>query len=136
MPPDKYDQVFAPDVLLKLFPPERADEFFEALFGEASEGAYDIDLKYKGHNQDRLNFEFHLEKRPGRCLTCSLTYGLPQVFSRHPVINVASLVQEIAQILDVQASCLNWKLGRTQEVSSELHTIPLTISLNDSLGLA
>ena len=129
MNPVSGEEIFGPDVLLKLFPPERADKFFEALFGEASEGAFEISLKYKRHSQGRMEFEFHLQQRPGRCLTCSLTYGLPQVFSRHPVINVASLVQEMNQLLDGQASCTDWRLGRTQEVSPELHIIPLIVSL-------
>jgi len=115
--PVSCEEIFAPDVLLKLFPPERADNFFEALFGEAGEGAFDVSLKFKEHSQTGLEFEFHLQQRPGRCLTCSLTYGLPEVFSRHPVINVTGLIQEIDQLLGGQARCTGWRLGRTREAS-------------------
>ena len=60
----------------------RTDEFFEALYGDAAEGPYDILLKFKGENKNTLHFEFQLKQRPGRCLACNLTYGLPVVFSR------------------------------------------------------
>jgi len=134
--PVRHGEIFGPDVLLKLFPPERADNFFEALFGEAKEGAFDVSLKFKECVQSRLELEFHLQQRPGRCLTCSLTYGLPQVFSRHPVINVTGLIKEIDQLLDGRARCTDWRLGRTREASPELHVIPLIVSLDDSSHLA
>ena len=31
----------------QLFPPDRSDRFFEALYGDISEGAYDIVLEFK-----------------------------------------------------------------------------------------
>jgi hypothetical protein len=90
---DPFDTLFTPDRLEGLFPADRADQFFEALFGDASEGAYDIELRYDGFRDNQLQFAFHLTERPGKCLSCSLTYGLPHVFSRHPVIGVAGLVR-------------------------------------------
>ncbi len=109
-----------------LFPKDRADSFFEAIFGDASEGSYDISLEFKTQTRDRLEFEFHLKQRPGKCLACNLTYGLPTVFSRHPVINVKGLVQEILCLLD-GASGSKWQLGSTREISRNLHIIPLTV---------
>jgi len=85
MATESFDGIFTQDVLKKLFPEDRADQFFDALFGDAEEGAYDISLEFKGQSQNKLEFEFHLKQRPGKCLACNLTYGLPQVFSRHGV---------------------------------------------------
>ncbi|MBU4504034.1 MAG: pancreas/duodenum homeobox protein 1, partial [Proteobacteria bacterium] len=69
--------IFTYDVLKKLFPEERADMFFDALLGDVNEGAYDISLAFNGHNDGELQFELQLRPRPGRCLACNLTYGLP-----------------------------------------------------------
>ena len=122
-------RVFDQDSLQKLFPQERAGQFFEALFGEPTEGAYDIGLEFVKQTNNSLQFEFHLKQRTGQCLVCSLTAGLPTVFSRHPVINVKGLVKQIDQLLDGQTRCRDWRLGATRQVSSELHVIPLIISL-------
>ena len=127
-----FDDLFTDDVLDKLFPRDRADQFFDALFGDSTEGAFDIRLGYNGHDQDRLKFEIRLDQRPGKCLACNLTYGLPQVFSRHPVININGLMADIDEILGEQAKCTGWRLGRTQEISNELHTIPLFVSIEEA----
>lgn len=75
-------KLFSDDVCKKIFPPERTDAFFEALFGDASEGSYDIELKFAGFDETAktLHFELNLHERPGCCLACNLTYGLPEVF--------------------------------------------------------
>jgi hypothetical protein len=125
-----FNDLFSKDVLKKLFPGERSDQFFDALYGDSADGAYDIHLEFKGHNRDRLLFELHLKQRPGKCLTCSLTYGLPAVFSRHPIINIKGLVQGIEQLMKGRAKCTEWQFGSTREVSGTLHVIPLTISLD------
>lgn len=124
-----FERLFNRESLRELFPHERADLFFEGLYGDSSEGAYDINLVFKGQNRDTLQFEFQLEQRPGKCLACNLTYGLPEVFSRHPIINIKGLIGEIDQILDGQWKCIDWKLGMTREVSRELHILPLTINI-------
>lgn len=129
MATESFDGIFTQDVLKKLFPEDRADRFFDALFGDAEEGAYDISLEFKGQSQNKLEFEFHLKQRPGKCLACNLTYGLPQVFSRHPILNVNGLVQEIDKLLNGRAKCTDWKLSSTREVSRQLHVIPLIVSL-------
>lgn len=121
--------IFTKEVLIQLFPAQRAADFFEALFGDAEEGAYDIALTFKGQDSGSLHFSLDLHERPGRCLACNLTSGLPEVFARHKVINIAGLVEEIGRKLKGGATCGSWKLGRTQQVSKSLHCIPLQISL-------
>ena len=134
MKKDKLQDIFTAEALEKIFPRDRADRFFDALYGDANEGAYDISLDYKGHSPDRkeLVFEFRLKQRPGKCLACNLTYGLPQVFSRHPIINVKGLVQEIDRLLNGSGRCADWRIGTTREISHSVHTVPLIISLQSS----
>ena len=128
---DNVELIFTDDVLQELFPRERADEFFEALFGDASEGAYDIALRFGEYDAAAKRLVFHLDliERPGCCLVCNLTYGLPEVFSRHPIINIKGLVADIEKKLDGQATCTDWKLGTTTQKQKSLHSIPLYISL-------
>ena len=93
------DTVFAEArVLETLFPESRSDEFFDALFGDATEGAYNIKLRYGAYDakSGTLTFFLDLLQRPGKCLACNLTYGLPQVFSRHPLLAMGHLAGELA----------------------------------------
>lgn len=122
-------EIFTQPVLRELFPAQRTADFFEALFGDAEEGAYDIALTFKGGDSRSLNFSLELHERPNRCLACNLTSGLPEVFSRHKVINLDGLVADIEKKLNGKAKCEAWKLGRTQQVSRSLHFIPLQITL-------
>jgi len=123
--------LFTDQVLVELFPPERTNDFFEALFGDANEGAYDIKLRYSGYDNSTgtLRFNLDLLERPGACLVCSLTYGLPEVFSRHPIINIKGLVGEIGKRLEGKAACADWKLGTTVQQEKSRHSIPLLITL-------
>jgi len=123
-------KIFSTENLNGLFSEDRSDHFFDALYGDASDGAYDISLKFKGATENRLQFEFQLEQRPGKCLACNLTYGLPEVFSRHPVINIAELVKGIIRLLDKNTDSTQWEMGATREISQKLHVIPLDIFLN------
>ncbi len=123
------DDLFTPEYLQQLFPKSRADEFFEALFGDADEGAYDISLTYRGCDENSINLELQLKERPGHCLACNLTQGLPTVFSRHPVINLNGVVEEVEKKLNGAAKCKEWSLGYTQQKTNGLHIIPLKISL-------
>ncbi len=125
-----FAKLFDKETCGTLMPPERSDEFFEALFGDAREGAYDIELRYASATSDEIRFELLLHQRPGHCLACNLTQGLPQVFSRHPLINVAGMVAEINSILGDRATTGEWQLGYTEQRSSSLHVIPLNIQLN------
>ena len=128
---ENLDNIFTSETLKKLLPSDRADQFFEALYGEANEGAFDIALLFTGLDKDRntLNFELKLTERPGKCLACNLTYGLPEVFSRHPVINIKGMVTEIEGILAGTARCTDWALGHTRTRARDMHTIPLTVRL-------
>ncbi len=120
-------EIFTQNFLDQLFPSERTNEFFDALFGDADEGAYDISLGYQGFDGDKLMMELQLKQRPGHCLACNLTQGLPAVFSRHPIINIQGLVDQIDSALDDTLTCSGWNLGNTIQKSSELHVIPLTV---------
>lgn len=124
---DDLAAVFTPATLKALFPETRADDFFEALFGDATEGAYDIALAFSGATSGSLRFEFRLKQRPGHCLKCSLTYGLPQVFARHPVIGVARLAAEAAKLAGWNGDTPRFELGQTRTLDQSLHAIPLTI---------
>lgn len=113
-----------------LFPAATADAFFEALYGEAEEGAYDISLVFRSGDENTLKLAFELRQRPGKCLVCNLTYGLPQVFQRHPIINLTSLSQRVATAAGWNTDKVHCTLGRTEESSTALHCIPLTITRN------
>ncbi len=126
---DKLAELFTPEKLRDLFPADRADRFFDALLGDPAEGAYDIRLAYNGLKDGKLLFALELHQRPGKCLACNLTYGLPTVFSRHPVIDIQGVVDGIAKLLDGRARCTGWKLGATIEKSRQLHGVPLLIDL-------
>ncbi|CCO25471.1 hypothetical protein [Maridesulfovibrio hydrothermalis] len=124
----QYADIFTQEKLKSLFPATRSNDFFEALFGDADEGSYDISLAYTGESQDTVKFELHLKQRPGCCLACNLTYGLPQVFSRHPIINIQGVAEKVGEAIG-KTDNVSWKLGMTQEKSKQLHIIPLFISL-------
>lgn len=120
-------QIFTPEYLDEVFPPSRTDAFFEALFGDAEEGAYDIRLRFDDRRPQELAFAFQLHQRPGMCLACNLTYGLPQVFTRHPILAVGRLAQALCERLGLAPA--SWSLGATREISRSLHVIPFTIKL-------
>jgi hypothetical protein len=124
---EKAAQVFTREKLDTLFPLERSDDFFDALYGDAAEGAYDIRLVFRAAESKTLHFAFELHQRPGKCLACNLTYGLPQVFTRHPLINLKGLVGELSGLMGWNTAELTFQLGRTEENSPELHLIPLRI---------
>ncbi len=120
------EKIVTQNFLDSLLPPEKSDQFFEALYGDASEGAYDIRLECLAASLDRIVLAFNLVQRPGKCLVCNLTYGLPTVFQRHPLINIKGMVDKI------EASGLkisSWRLGETEENTSSLHVIPLYLNL-------
>ena len=131
MPEIKFDEIFTQEVLDGLLPAGVADRFFDALYGDSTEGAWDVTLNYAGFRDGNLFFEFRLHERPGKCLACNLTYGLPDVFSRHPVINIQGIVKKIDELLAEQATANQWRLGRTRELSRDLHVIPLAVGLSD-----
>jgi hypothetical protein len=121
------DTLFTQDFLDTLLPLETSDKFFEALYGDAKDGAYDIRLEFISANAKRIVLAFNLIKRPGKCLVCSLTYGLPNVFSRHPLINIKAMVKQIEE--EIGISIKSWRMGDTEEQSTSLHTIPFYLNL-------
>lgn len=84
MDQNEIEGIVTQDFLDNLLPPEKSDQFFEALYGDASEGAYDIRLEPVSIAPNRIVLAFALTQRPGKCLVCSLTYGLPNVFPVTP----------------------------------------------------
>ncbi|MCK4838013.1 MAG: pancreas/duodenum homeobox protein 1 [Desulfobulbaceae bacterium] len=132
MTTDNFQEIFTDSILKELLPSERANDFFEALYGDIEEGSYDISLAYNGLSSDQKSLQFliNLSERPGKCLACHLTQGLPEVFSRHPIINIGGMVKKIDEQLSDKASCGKWHLGSTQTISRQLYAVPLTIELN------
>jgi hypothetical protein len=126
-----FQALFTTEVMQQLLPLQRADQFFQALYGGLEEGAYDIRLVFKRHDPGRntLEFELELQERPGKCLACNLTYGLPEVFSRHPVLNLKEVALEIEKVLQGKARCQSWSLGRTNPRTPTLHVIPFILTL-------
>ena len=123
-----YAGIFTDEVLEELLPAGRSDEFFEALYGDAEDGAYDIRLAFVGDDNGALRFEFRLHQRPGKCLACNLTYGLPQVFGRHPLLNVKGIVARIDELTGKTSGASAFTLGATYEISHNLHAIPMTVA--------
>ncbi|MGC9022707.1 MAG: pancreas/duodenum homeobox protein 1, partial [Dissulfurimicrobium sp.] len=115
----------------ELFPPGKADEFFEAIYGGTEEGAFDIALRFSLFDEHRLELilEYRLTERPGRCMACSLTRGLPAVFKRHPIIDIKGAVQKIAERLEPGWKVLEWDLGPTTPKAPKVNAIPLKIKL-------
>ena len=125
---DRFKDIFSDETLNRLLPESRSDEFFEALYGDAEEGAYDIRLVFVKADEKNLEFELQLHQRPGKCLACNLTYGLPDVFKRHPLINLGGIVKEIETLAGGDVKIAEWKLGRTKERTRQLHTLPLVLT--------
>ena len=125
---DSAASVFTPEWAASVFPPERTNAFFDALFGDAEEGAYTIAFRFAQARGPVLEFAFDLHQRNGKCLACNLTYGLPQVFARHPIINIKALVEEIAKQLGKKTTELTYELRPTNEISSALHSIPFIVT--------
>lgn len=120
-------EIFTVEWTRSVFPPERTDEFFDALFGDPEEGAYNIELDFVRQDGDMLEFAFNLHQRGNQCLACNLTHGLPKVFERHPIINTAGIAQKAADAAGRKLQ--SWKLGFTAEHSKALHSVPLYIWL-------
>lgn len=118
--------IFTAEFCDALLPSQTSDRFFEALYGDVSEGAYDIRLKCESVKPGTVELGFHLAQRPGKCLVCSLTYGLPKVFARHPLIDMKGMIQKIK---DAGVPVKDWRLGQTTEKTRSLHVIPFYINM-------
>jgi hypothetical protein len=123
--------VITDDFLKGLFPPGRDNEFFEALYGGAEAGAFDITLHTNGFDSasNMLHLEFRLTERPGMCMACNLTYGLPEVFKRHPVINARGIAEEIEKKLQPEWRVEEWHIGSTIAADPKVNSIPFLIKL-------
>ncbi len=113
-----------------LLPAERVQEFFEAFyFGE--EPAYDLELGLRDWDPERLllTLELRLKARPGKCLACNLTSGLPEVFKRHPILNLAGIAEKAVKGLGDGYALKSWELGWTEQVNRDLHVIPMVIKV-------
>ena len=120
--------LFSQPKLNYIFPMERTDSFFDALFGGTEEGAYDIVLIFVDAEEGLLRFGFELRQRLGRCLACNLTSGLPSVFERHPILNLKQVATELASLAGWPQNSWKWEIGPTRQISRELHFIPFTVS--------
>jgi len=125
-------QIFSQKILDKIFPPEKTNAFFEAMLGDASEGAYDIRLIFKGVKENIIQFAFELTQRPGKCLVCSVTYGLPQVFKKHRIINTENIVDQIKTIIG-NANVITWDILPTLQIEQNKHLVPLHITVDQIL---
>ncbi len=132
MSQDPFAAIFTAEVLEQLFPESRADDFFDALFGDAAEGAYDIRLAYKGYDAPArtLVFALQLHQRPGKCLACNLTHGLPEVFSRHPLINLNGLTREIDHLLGEPGQLPHVASRHHRTGLQRMHSIPFLVTLD------
>lgn len=126
---DEFAPLFSAATCAELMPADTADQFFEALFGDAEEGSFDLELKYRRSDGAALYFDILLHERPGHCLACNLTYGLPEVFSRHPLININSITEKVNDIIGDLGETGGWRLGATTQQNQSLHSIPLVIEL-------
>ncbi len=132
MDAEKIKNLLSPEKLDALFPIARSNDFFDAFYGGSEDSHFDIRLSFDGVKDNCLFFAFTLVQRPGKCLACNMTYGLPQVFARHPILNINGLVADIASLLQINPAALQWKLGSTSPQSSDIHKIPLVISVVQS----
>ena len=113
----------------QIFPPERTEAFFDALYGAAEDGAYDIRLVCEQATPDTAHMAFQLNRRPGKCLKCSLTYGLPEVFQKHPIIAMPDLATKIGKALGWSED-VKWELMATREIDDNQHRVPFLIRKN------
>ncbi len=117
---------FTPETLEELLPREQVEAFFEAFyFGE--EPAYDLALGFGGIQGNVLRLELLLKARPGQCLACNLTWGLPEVFARHPMLDLAGMIKRLEDKLSYAVE--SWELGPTEERGPDLHVVPVFVRL-------
>ena len=118
--------IITQDFLQGLFPPSKTDQFFDALFGGAEEGAYTIRLSPRQESDEAVDIAMELHQRPGKCLVCSLTYGLPDVFRRHPIINARGIAEAVAKKMGWESH--EWAIGPTREEGQSMHWIPFQVT--------
>lgn len=122
-------ELFTEEWAKTVFPPERTEAFFDALYAGAEEPAFDIALRFVKEENHEYEFSFDLLAKPDRCLVCHITYGLPHVFSRHPIINIKGIVADIGAALQKSPEEMAWELKATTEESPTLFRIPLVVTV-------
>ncbi len=124
------------DFLASLFPPGRDNEFFDALYGGSEDGAFDISLIFYGVREqtDEIILAYKLTERPGKCMACSLTTGLPPVFRRHPIINVAGTAEKLAERIGDGWTLKDYDIGQTAPYAPKINIIPFFIRLTRLLS--
>ncbi len=120
------EKLLGPETLNELLPRQNVESFFESFyFGE--EPAYDLSLGFGGISGDLLRLELLLKARPGQCLACNLTWGLPEVMAKHPMLDLAGMIKRLEEKLAVNVA--SWELGPTEERGADLHVIPILVRL-------
>jgi len=123
------EHLFDEKTLEELLPREQVEAFFEAFyFGE--EPAYDLSLGFRGVRGNLLLLELQLKARPNQCLACNLTWGLPGVMERHPMLNLEGVVRRLESKLPEGMKVASWELGATEQKNPDLHVIPFLIRLS------
>lgn len=122
--------------LASLFPPGRDNEFFDALYGGSEDGAFDIRLVFQGVNEarDEIILAYKLTERPGKCMACSLTTGLPPVFRRHPMINIKGIAEKVAERIGDGWQLKDCDVGHTTPYAPKVNIIPLFIRVTRTLA--
>jgi hypothetical protein len=120
--------------LTELFPKNRDNEFFNAFYGGSEDGAFDIMLSFDNYDSQKseLFFEFRLKERPGKCMACHLTYGLPNVFEKSPIINLKGIIKGIDEMLQPYYGVQEYSLGRTIPKAPKINIIPLVVKIRNS----
>lgn len=130
------EELITQEKVTALFPEGKDNEFFDAFYGGAEDGAFDIRFFFEGydHKKSELFFEFRLIERPGKCMRCNLTYGLPEVFERSPIINLKGIINGIGGMLNPYYEIVSFSLGRTTPKSPKINVIPLSIKITNGQG--
>ena len=63
------NQVFTQEYLDTLLPAETSDHFFEALYGDTKDGAYDIRLEFISANEKRIVLAYNLTQQLANMLS-------------------------------------------------------------------
>jgi len=127
------NELIQEDKLNELFPKGKDNEFFEAFYGGLEDGAFDINFSFESYNPDNseLVFGFNLKERPGKCMACNLTYGLPAVFEKSPIINLKAIINGINEMINPHYEVNEFILGKTIPKAPKLNVIPLIIKLKN-----
>jgi hypothetical protein len=127
------NELIQEEKLKELFPTGRDDEFFDAFYGGSEDGAFDIFFSFDSYRPDNseLIFGFNLKERPGKCMACNLTYGLPSVFEKSPIINLKRIINGINEMIAPHYEINGFMLGKTTPKAPKVNVIPLIIKIKN-----